>query len=98
MLAQKRLESARMVEREAHLFELPDDLRNAFDLSMSYGLCEHFLGERRRGVVAAHLEVLRPGGLALLGVPNRFSPVYRLWMKALTARGSWPLGTEVPFS
>jgi SAM-dependent methyltransferase len=84
--------------READLFELPDDLRGAFDVSMSYGLCEHFLDERRRGVVAAHLDVLRPGGLALLGVPNRFSPVYRLWMKALTARGSWPLGTEVPFS
>jgi SAM-dependent methyltransferase len=84
--------------READLFELPPDLLGSFDVSMSYGLCEHFLGERRQRVVAAHLEVLRAGGLALLGVPNRYSPVYRLWMKALTARGSWPLGTEVPFS
>ena len=84
--------------RETDLFALPENLRGGFDVSMSYGLCEHFLEERRRGVVAAHLDVLRPGGLALLGVPNRYSPVYRLWMKALTARGSWPLGTEVPFS
>jgi SAM-dependent methyltransferase len=83
---------------EADLFELPDELLGRFDVSMSYGLCEHFLDDRRRGVVAAHLEVLRSGGLALIGVPNRYSPVYRLWMKALTARGSWPLGTEVPFS
>ena len=83
---------------EADLFELPHELLGRFDVSMSYGLCEHFLDDRRRRVVAAHLEVLRSGGLALIGVPNRYSPVYRLWMRALTARGSWPLGTEVPFS
>ena len=83
---------------EADLFELPDGLRGAFDVSMSYGLCEHFLGERRLAVVRAHLDVLRPGGLALIGVPNRHGIVYRAWKKALTATGSWPLGTEEPFS
>src|SRR6266540_3363399 len=57
-----------------------------------------FLGERRLAVVAAHLEALRPGGLALLGVPNRYGVVYRLWKGALTRTGSWPLGTEEPFS
>ena len=51
-----------------------------FDVSMSFGLCEHFLGARRRAVVAAHLELLRPGGIAMVNVPNRFSPIYRLWM------------------
>jgi SAM-dependent methyltransferase len=83
---------------EADLFELPDDLRGAFDISMSYGLCEHFLGERRQGVVAAHLDVLRPGGLALIGVPNRHGVVYRAWKKTLTVTGTWPLGTEEPFT
>jgi len=83
---------------EADLFDLPAELRGAFDVSMSYGLCEHFLGERRLAVVAAHLEALRPGGLALLGVPNRYGVVYRLWKGALTRTGSWPLGTEEPFS
>jgi SAM-dependent methyltransferase len=83
---------------EADLFALPDEMRGAFDVSMSYGLCEHFLDERRLAVVRAHLEALRPGGLALLGVPNRWAPAYRLWTWALKRRGSWPLGTEVPFS
>jgi SAM-dependent methyltransferase len=82
----------------ADLFELPDDLRGAFDVSMSYGLCEHFLGERRQAVVRAHLEVLRPGGLALIGVPNRHGVVYRVWKKTLTVTGTWPLGTEEPFT
>ena len=83
---------------EADLFDLPESLRGVFDVSMSYGLCEHFLGERRLAVVRAHLEPLRAGGLALLGVPNRYAPVYRLWVWTLMRRGSWPLGTEVPFS
>jgi SAM-dependent methyltransferase len=84
--------------RECDLFALPGDLQGAFDISMSYGLCEHFLGERRAQSVAAHLDLVRPGGLALLGVPNRFSPTYRLWMAVLKSRGSWSLGTEEPFS
>jgi SAM-dependent methyltransferase len=78
-------------------FALPDAMRDSFDVSMSFGLCEHFLGERRRGIVAAHLEVLRSGGVAFLGVPNRWAPVYRLWMAVLKRTGTWPLGTEVPF-
>lgn len=34
----------------------------------------------------------------LLGVPTQHARVYRLWMAALKATGSWPLGTEAPFS
>jgi SAM-dependent methyltransferase len=79
-------------------FALPEAVRDSFDISMSFGLCEHFLGARRLGMVAAHLASLRPGGVAFLGVPNRWSPVYRLWVGTLKRTGSWPLGTEVPFS
>jgi hypothetical protein len=47
--------------------------------------------------VAAHLELLKPGGIAFLGVPNRWAPFYRLWMWVLKRRGTWPLGVEEPF-
>jgi SAM-dependent methyltransferase len=83
---------------EGDFFRLPAELRAAFDVSMSFGLCEHFLGERRGAAVAAHLELVRPGGLVFIGVPNRYAPAYRLWMATLKRRGSWPLGTEEPFS
>jgi SAM-dependent methyltransferase len=79
-------------------FALAPELRGAFDVSMSFGLCEHFLGERRRAIVGAHLELLRPGGLAMIGVPNRHAPIYRLWKATLTRRGGWPIGTEEPFT
>jgi 2-polyprenyl-3-methyl-5-hydroxy-6-metoxy-1,4-benzoquinol methylase len=78
------------------VFDLPAELHGRFDVSMSFGLCEHFLGERRRAVVAAHLVPLRSGGVAFIGVPNRHDPVYRLWKGVLTHRGTWSLGTEEP--
>lgn len=83
---------------EADLFELPAALSDRFDVSMSFGVCEHFLGQRRQQVVAAHLEVVKPGGLAVVNVPNRLSPPYRAWMGIQKRRGTWKLGTEVPFS
>jgi hypothetical protein len=65
---------------------------------MSYGLAEHFLGPRRLTVVTAHLEALRPGGLALIGVPNALAPAYRAWKGLMQRRGTWSLGTEEPYS
>ncbi len=59
-------------------FGLPEELRNSFDVSMSFGLCEHFLGDRRAAIVAAHVELLRPGGIAFLGVPNRQARALRV--------------------
>jgi 2-polyprenyl-3-methyl-5-hydroxy-6-metoxy-1,4-benzoquinol methylase len=82
----------------ADAFDLPQELLGAFDLSMSFGLAEHFLGERRQGIITAHLDLLRPGGLALINVPNKYSPIYRAWMGYAKRRGTWTLGTEVPFS
>jgi SAM-dependent methyltransferase len=87
---------ARAVETD--LFALPAELKGQFDVAMSFGVCEHFLGERRLAAIEAHLESVRPGGVALLGVPNRHAPAYRFWLATLKRRGTWPLGTEEPFS
>jgi SAM-dependent methyltransferase len=83
---------------QADAFALPDALKGRFDIAVSFGLCEHFLGRRRRDIVAAHLELVRPGGLAIVNVPNRYSPFYRAWMSYAKRRGTWTLGTEVPFT
>jgi cyclopropane fatty-acyl-phospholipid synthase-like methyltransferase len=83
---------------EADVFALPPELLGRFDVSMSFGLCEHFLDARRVGVVKAHLDLVRSGGLAIANVPNRLSPFYRAWMALAKRRGTWKLETEVPFS
>jgi 2-polyprenyl-3-methyl-5-hydroxy-6-metoxy-1,4-benzoquinol methylase len=82
----------------ADAFALPAELVGRFDVSMSFGLAEHFLHERRQGIITAHLDLVRPGGLAFINVPNKYSPFYRAWMAWAKRRGTWTLGTEVPFS
>ena len=51
-----------------------------FDVVFSLGLIEHF--ENPELVVSKHVELLKPGGILLLGAPN-FSGIYHLFLKIL---------------
>jgi cyclopropane fatty-acyl-phospholipid synthase-like methyltransferase len=95
----QRFEARGLEVRTIHsdVFEIPSDVRESFDISMSFGLCEHFSGERPRRAIAAHAELPKPGGIAMVNVPNRLSPFYRLRMDLSKRRGTWSLGYEVPF-
>jgi SAM-dependent methyltransferase len=78
--------------------ELPDDLRGRYDVSMSFGLAEHFLGDPRAAIVRAHFDVLKPGGIAFVSVPNAHNPPYRLYKWITERTGRWTIGEEYPFS
>ena len=105
--------SARALERSRSFFErnrvraehvladataLADEWTGACDVSMSFGLAEHFTGDMRRRVIRAHLDVLRKGGVAFVSVPNRWNLPYRLYKFLAEKRGTWPYGQEVPYS
>ncbi len=83
---------------KADALALPDDLRGGFDVSLSFGLAEHFVGDKRRAILAAHLDLLRSGGLAAISVPNRHNLPYRLFKFAAERTGRWRVGEEYPFS
>jgi len=85
------LERARQLfKKEGHelnvivsdLMRIGPDLRGRFDVAVSYGLCEHFRGDERLAMIGAHLELISASGVAMLSVPNRFSPAYQLWWRA----------------
>lgn len=82
----------------ADALDLPGELTGAFDVSLSFGLAEHFAGESRRRIIAAHLDLLRPGGLAVVSVPNRHNLPYRFFKFAAERTGRWRVGEEYPFS
>jgi SAM-dependent methyltransferase len=72
----------------------PDD---AFDLVYSMGTVEHF--EETEQALAEIHRVLRPGGLAVVGVPNRFDPFLRPLLVALLDRlGRYDYGREKCYS
>ena len=70
----------------------------AYDVSLSSGVLEHFVGGQRSRALQAHYRVLRPSGLAVVSVPYAWCWPYRLWKLYLELRGWWPYGLEMPFS
>jgi 2-polyprenyl-3-methyl-5-hydroxy-6-metoxy-1,4-benzoquinol methylase len=82
---------------EADLFQFAHDRAGTFDVSLSLGVAEHFSGQSRQRIVEAHRQVLAPGGVTLISVPNAACFPYRMWKLYLQARGWWTYGYEAPF-
>ena len=78
--------------------DLPQSVRGRFDVSMSFGLAEHFLGEQRGGILKAHFDLLNDNGLTFISVPNTHNPPYRLYKWITERTGRWGAGEEYPFS
>lgn len=83
--------------RQADLFE-PDETPGQFDLVLSSGVIEHFVGDQRSDAIRAHADRVRSGGLVIISVPNAHCGPYRIWKKWLELRGRWPYGYETPYS
>lgn len=70
---------------------------NAFDAIYSMGTIEHFAETER--AVAEMLRVLKPGGRAIVGVPNRHDPFLRpLLATVMQAVGAYGYGYEKSYS
>jgi SAM-dependent methyltransferase len=78
--------------------DLPQTLRGRYDVSMSFGLAEHFWGEQRTGIVKAHFDLLADDGITFISVPNAHNPPYRLYKWITQRTGRWGVGEEYPFS
>jgi 2-polyprenyl-3-methyl-5-hydroxy-6-metoxy-1,4-benzoquinol methylase len=77
---------------------LDKNLFKKYDVSMSFGVVEHFEGENRTKVNLAHFKVLKKNGLALICLPNSANLPYMIWKFLSQATGKWKWGTEIPFS
>lgn len=82
---------------QADLLGTQSPLRGRFDLALSSGVIEHFKGLDRTRAIQAHYDAVRPGGLALISVPNAWCIPYRVWKLYLELRGWWPYGMEMPY-
>jgi 2-polyprenyl-3-methyl-5-hydroxy-6-metoxy-1,4-benzoquinol methylase len=77
---------------------LPLELLNKYDISMSFGLSEHFIGLDRININKAHFDVLKKGGLAFISVPNKNNPPYRIFKFIAEHIGQWNVGEEYPYT
>jgi len=82
----------------ADIRNFPKRLLNSFDISMSFGLVEHFDYPLREDVVKLHTDLLKPNGISFIGVPNVYCLPYRFFMKLSEILGYSSEGAEIPFS
>ena len=68
-----------------------------FDIIFHQGLLEHFTPDVADRLLCENIRVLKPDGLLLVDVPQRFHP-YTLAKHALMAAGKWFAGWERSFS
>ena len=88
--------SANFIEADA--LKLPKELHGKYDISVSIGTAEHFLGKNRYQIIKSHFDVLKPGGLAFVSVPNKLNIPYITHKWAFEQLGLWPWGEEYPFT
>ena len=77
--------------------KLPEQYYGKYDVSFSLGAAEHFVGSERNDFIAAHYNVLKPGGISFIVVPNKYSYPYRIGLAMSKMLGRWNI-LEVPFS
>lgn len=77
---------------------LDSNLRQQFDIAMSFGTVEHFEGEERFNLAKTHFDLVRAGGIVIISVPNRLFFPHEILNFFLHRKNKWPLGYERSFS
>ena len=78
--------------------DLKKRLLEKYDLSMSFGLAEHFTGDERVKIIKSHFDLINNKGLVLVSVPNKSNLPYMINKLALSFLKKWKFGEEYPFS
>ena len=82
----------------ADALKLPEKLKGKYDISMSFGLAEHFTGKQRKDIIESHLSLLNKNGLAIISVPNKMNLPYRIHKFVMRTLGFWKFGEEYPYT
>lgn len=77
---------------------LPAEMLGRYDISMSFGLTEHFSGDKRVQVNKAHFDLLKKRGITFIAVPHKYNPPYRIFKFLAERLGQWGVGEEYPYS
>jgi len=72
--------------------------RGTFDMAMSFGTVEHFRAPLREQMCKVHWELVRPGGVVVISVPNSLFLPHEFLKWLLMIKGKWFLGYEGSFT
>lgn len=83
---------------QADALTVESTLNKKYDISMSFGLAEHFQDAERLQIIQSHFDLLDSRGSTFISVPNSYCLPYRFWKKKRELQGKWAYGEEYPFS
>lgn len=96
IIFEKEKIKANFILRDA--FNLDKELNDRFDIAMSFGTVEHFKYPERFDIIKAHYDLLKNGGILIIGVPNLLFFPHEIMKFILSRRKKWFLGYEGSFS
>jgi 2-polyprenyl-3-methyl-5-hydroxy-6-metoxy-1,4-benzoquinol methylase len=77
---------------------LKTQLWEKFDVAASFGTVEHFAYPQRFSIAKAHLDLVKPGGIVIISVPNRYFLPDEVLKAYLQQKGKWFLGFAKSFT
>jgi len=88
--------------RASFVFEdalnLKAQLREEFDVAASFGTVEHFAYPQRFLIAKVHLDLVKPGGIVIISVPNRYFVPEEMLKWYFQKKGKWLLGYAKSFT
>jgi 2-polyprenyl-3-methyl-5-hydroxy-6-metoxy-1,4-benzoquinol methylase len=79
-------------------FRFAEENSGRFDLAMSFGTVEHYRPPSRFQLCKAHVDLVRPGGVVVVSVPNQLFLPHEILKRLLILRRKWFLGYERSFT
>ena len=77
---------------------LPEQYFEKYDISMSFGLSEHFIYPDRLTINKTHFDLINSNGMTFISVPNKNNYPYRLYKYISQKIGTWKFGEEYPYT
>jgi len=71
---------------------------DAFDITMSFGVNEHFEGNDRQKILDEMIRITKMDGMIIVLVPNKMCFPYVFGMGVRKILGKWRFGLEIPYS
>jgi SAM-dependent methyltransferase len=82
----------------AEVLEFEKFWRGTFDMAMSFGMVEHFQAPLREQMCKVHWNLVKPGGVVVISVPNLLFLPHEILKWILMLRRKWFLGYEGSFT
>jgi 2-polyprenyl-3-methyl-5-hydroxy-6-metoxy-1,4-benzoquinol methylase len=82
----------------ADALNIEPNLQEKFDVAMSFGTVEHYRYPERLLIAKAHIDLVKPQGVVIISVPNRWFLPHEILKFYLQRRGKWREDYERAFS